>query len=728
MPRLRRVVGLGALIAAIGIGLRPTGVGVWLEEDLGLRWLFTVRGPVEPPREVVVVSIDKTSSDQLGLRKEDWPPPRHVHASVVRSLSRHGVSAIMMDVFFRVHRSPAEDDDFAKAITESGTVTLFESVDRIRYRGGEVVQMRSPIEPFRDAARATAAFPLPQGTAVTYFWTFFDATAEKVPTMPAVALQILALPHLDRFASLLQQAGVTTVADLPSHVATPGDLRQLMNTFHRELESHPDAARRALLLLDRGSVEGLTAADRRVLAALVRLYIGGDTHYLNFYGPPGRIRTIPFHELLADKENARLDLQGTAVFVGEGAPELQSTDQRDIYRTVYSEDGVDLSGAEIAATAFANLLTNRTLRRAPFAAEASVLICFAIVAAVVARVLPLLYGAGAIIVVGGAYYTLAQYLFTEHAVLVPLGIPLLLQVPVSLFAAVLFRYRDVRRQVPREVEPGASPELVRGVCLSTDIENYVTASAGMEPGDLALLMSEYYETLAKLVTGRRGLMLGRAGDSAMCVWSGSRTTRPLARFLGEWVASERTADVRARTNACQTALDIRETIDRFNARHATPLRTRIGLHVGKVALGPVGGEYHVIGDVPNSASRIEGLNKQLGTTILASEPVVQDQEGLCLRPLGRFVLAGRPGELAIVEILGKKEAVAQSDLELCQRFAEALAVFTTGDLTQARGLFQAIASDYPRDGPTRYYQRLCSGHPAVTVPAGGPPVIRIDMK
>ena len=100
-------------------------------------------------------------------------------------------------------------------------------------------------------------------------------------------------------------------------------------------------------------------------------------------------------------------------------------------------------------------------------------------------------------------------------------------------------------------------------------------------------------------------------------------------------------------------MEIRETIERFNERHATPLRTRIGLHVGKVAMGPVGGEYHVIGDVPNTASRIEGLNKQLGTTILASESVVRDQDGLCLRPVGRFVLAGRPGELAIVEILGR---------------------------------------------------------------------------
>ena len=729
MHRFRKVVGLAAVIAAIAIGLRPTAVGVWLEEALALRSLFAVRGPVDAPREVVVVSLDKTSADQLGMRKEDWPPSRHVHASVIRSLSRHRASAIVMDVFFRVRRTPAEDEDLASAMAESGRVALFESVDRLRYSGGEIVQTRSPIELFRNAALATGAFPLPEGAAVTFFWTFVDATTGKAPTLPAVGLQIHALPHLDHLESLLREAGATQLTDLPRQVATIGEFRQLMNVLRRELGSASGTGRRVLTLLEREAGEELTAGERSVLAALVRLYAGGDTHYLNFYGPPGRIRTIPFHELLMDSESSRLDLKGTVAFVGEGAFELlTSTDQRDTYRTVYSDNGVDLSGAEIAATAFANLLTNRTLRRVGFGSEAGILIGFALIAALFMRMLPGLYAAGAILALGGAHYALAQHLFTDDAVLVPVGIPLLVQLPVSLFAGVLVKYRGVRRQVPREVDAGAPPELLQGVCLSTDIENYVMASAGMEPRDLARLMSEYYETISKLVARRRGLMMGRAGDSAMCVWTASRSDRPLARVLERLVPAARMSHVQACANACHTALDMRETIERFNERHATPLRTRIGLHIGKVAMGLVGGEYHVIGDVPNTASRIEGLNKLLGTTILASESVVREQDGLCLRPVGRFILAGRPGPLAIVEIAGRKEAVDRATTELCERFAGAMALFDSGDFAQAGRLFQVIGTDYPSDGPTRYYQQLCSGHPAVAVSAGGPPIIRIDTK
>src|SRR3954469_8914959 len=145
MRRLRGIAGLGIFIAIVGIGLRPSPPGVWLEDDLALSCLFSVRGPIAPPANVVVVSIDKTSADQLGLTKTVWPPPRHIHASVIRRLSLHGVSAIVMDVFFRDRRTVAEDDDLANAISESGRVALFESAERLNYGGSEIIQTRAPI-------------------------------------------------------------------------------------------------------------------------------------------------------------------------------------------------------------------------------------------------------------------------------------------------------------------------------------------------------------------------------------------------------------------------------------------------------------------------------------------------------------------------------------------------------------------------------------------------------
>ncbi len=728
MRRLRRVVGLAVFIAIIGVGLRPTAIGVWLEDDLALRWLFAVRGPAEPPPNVVVVSIDKSSSDQLGLRKDGWPPPRQIHASVVRSLSRHGAAAIMMDVFFKDRRTVPEDQDLADAIAESGKVALFERVDRLKYGAGEIVQRRSPISLFRDAAIATAVFPLPDEDDVRVFWTFFDATSVRVATLPSVALQIHALRLLGPMRSLLERAGIN-LTNLPNRVATVDDTQRLMATLRNELSSRPDAVRRTLRSIEQETAPGLTVDDRRELSALVRLYAGADLRYLNFYGPPGSIKTIPFHELLIDREKPALDLKGAVAFVGEGAAQLlTNSDQHDTYRTVYSREGVDLSGAEIAATAFANLMTNRALRRTPFLTEAAILCTFAVVTAFLIRSLSWLYGCGAVLLIGCNYYAVGQYLFAHDALLLPLGMPLLVQIPTSVLIAVLTRYRHLRKQVAGEVEPGAPPELVRAVCLSTDIEDYMTASARMEPGELARLMGEYYDNISRLVSERKGLVMGRAGDSVMCVWPGSRSRSSDSKSAETEVQREPAADQRARENACRAALEIRDTIDRFNADHTTPLRTRIGLHIGNVALGGVGGEYHVVGEVPNAASRIEGLNKLLGTTILASEAVVRDQKALCFRRLGRFILAGRPGELGIVEILGRLNEVDQTTRDRCERFASALAVFETGDLARAGALFQSMTDSYPSDGPAGYYQRLCSGDPAALATAGTPPVVRVESK
>jgi adenylate cyclase len=726
---LRKFAVLGFFIAVTGVTLRPTPAGARLEEDFALRGLFAVRGPVDPPPGVVVVSIDRTSADQLGLRRDEWPPPRHVHAAVIRRLAREGASVIVMDVFFRVRRTPAEDEDLAAAMAESGQVVLFERVDRLRYASGEiVVQNRSPIGPLREAAAATAVFPLPEGAAVTFFWTFFDTTGGTVPTLPAVALHMKARPHLNPLFAVLREAGVHTRADPALDFRTVRDSSRVMTVLRRDLRRQPDRLRRALDLLKRDDGVTLPSGERRLLTSLVRLYAGDDMRYLNFYGPPGRIRTIPFHDLLADQDDSRIDVNGAVVFVGEGAsPLLSSAAQPDTYRTVYSVDGANLSGAEIAATAYANLLTDRTLRRVRLGAEIAILIVLAFVFAGLARSLAGLRGVAAILLVSSAYYGLVQYLFARPAVLLPLGIPLLVQAPLALFLGVLFRYRSVQRQVPREVDHGVSPEIAHGVCLSTDIENYMTAAAGMEPRALADLMGEYFETLSKLVKRRGGVVVGRAGDSAMCVWT-APAKRPWLTAVSRQGGISRDSVAAVCANACEAALAIRETVASFNARHATPLRTRIGLHAGDVALGLVGGEYHVVGDVPNTASRIQGLNKHMGTTILASEGVVQDQPGLLVRPLGSFLLSGRLSPVAIAEVVGPIRQADPALRDLCGRFADALAVFTSGELAAAAERFDALASAYPSDGPTRYYQHLCSGRSSLVLSAGGRSVVRVDVK
>ena len=103
-----------------------------------------------------------------------------------------------------------------------------------------------------------------------------------------------------------------------------------------------------------------------LITALAALYDGASNRYLNLYGPPGTIRTIPYHALVGkdgqDAASPSADLSGKVVFVGYS--DLYEPDQPDRFYTVFTgKDGIDLSGVEIMATAFANLLRDDALRQ-----------------------------------------------------------------------------------------------------------------------------------------------------------------------------------------------------------------------------------------------------------------------------------------------------------------------------------------------------------------------------
>ncbi len=388
--RVRKGIALGLVVGAIGMIVRPTAVGVRLEEDVGIPWLFALRGPATPPPQVAVVSIDKTSAQQLGLDAGEWPPTRRVHAGVIRSLTRHKVSAIVMDVWFEGHRTREDDDDLAGAMAENGAVVLVQRLDRARVSGAAVSTdlLQNPIIQFQQSVISLAPFPLPRDSRTSLFWPFFETSIGIVPTLPAAALQVHALPVLDRFLSLLGQAGVGHLDVVPRQVRSAADLQQLMGSLRRAIAGNPAAARRVMARLEPDG-GGSARVDSRH-AALLGLYAGGDAYYLNFYGPPGTIETIPFHELLQERQSRR-SLAGKVVFVGESASSFVTSaeQQGDTYVTVYSTaDGIDLSGAEIGATAFANLLSGRMLRPTGAGMSLAVLLVFGTLVGVLARLLP----------------------------------------------------------------------------------------------------------------------------------------------------------------------------------------------------------------------------------------------------------------------------------------------------------------------------------------------------
>jgi adenylate cyclase len=189
-----------------------------------------------------------------------------------------------------------------------------------------------------------------------------------------------------------------------------------------------------------------------------------------------------------------------------------------------------------------------------------------------------------------------------------------------------------------------------------------------------------------------------------------------------------------RRAACEAALEILASLDRFNdpASGRPALATRFGLHCGDIMIGSVGAshhyEYRAVGDIVNTASRLQSLNKTLGTRLLASADTVEGLGALLTRPLGSFRLAGKATALRVVELRGLRAGASDAELALCERFAHALACHDARQWREASDRFAQILEHSGDDGPSRFYLARCSELQAMSTDETWSPTVALDIK
>lgn len=247
-----------------------------------------------------------------------------------------------------------------------------------------------------------------------------------------------------------------------------------------------------------------------------------------------------------------------------------------------------------------------------------------------------------------------------------------------------------------EPELGGAPREV--TMMFSDIEGFTTMSESLPPHELAVALGRYLTVVTDAMRQEGGTIDKFIGDSVMVLWNAPLDTPEHAR------------------KACTATLAARRALAGLYASPEWDGQaawvTRFGLHADTVLVGHFGApdrmSYTALGDGVNLASRIEGLNKLYGTTILVSDAVrVAAGDGFVFRRIDRVAVKGKSQAVLLHELLGAAGEVGASPAH--ERYEAALDAYFAGRFAAAADLLGAAARspDEIIDAPSRTLLERC---------------------
>ena len=200
--------------------------------------------------------------------------------------------------------------------------------------------------------------------------------------------------------------------------------------------------------------------------------------------------------------------------------------------------------------------------------------------------------------------------------------------------------REIRDEILAQRIP-LDGELKEVTVLFADLRNYTPLVESTSPKAVVRIINHYFEEMEKIIAAHRGLILQFIGDEIEAVF-------------GAPIALKNHPDM-----ALQAAMAMHRQLDRVNRtleREGQPaLSHGIGIHTGEVVAANIGSpqrlSYALVGDTVNVAARLQDLNKQFDTHIIASETtmvMVKDVYPLQLLPATR--IKGKSKEIALYGI------------------------------------------------------------------------------
>lgn len=634
--------------------------------------------------DALVVDVDEESLRRVG----QWPWPRWRVGQMVERLRAEGAAAIAFDMVFAepdrtspqrlldnfplqgaaegelkrlVAHLPDHDQRFAEAIA-GGQVVL----------GFALTQAEGPLPPLKAIMRVQG------GVETAAFAPRWQGSINPLPELAQAAAGL---------GSINSRLGEADTLRRTLAVARAGE--QLLPSLSVEAIRVAAGAKQVAV---RAQSDGAGIGAVEVAGLRIPTNREGEVwiHFSDFAQERAR-RYLPAWKVLSGEP---IDVADTIVFVGSSAAALSDIRQSplglvpgvELHAQIVEQT---LAGAhlirpgwadllELAGTAFVSLLVIGLNARA---------------GAIWSGVIGALGVGGA---AAGSWVGFAAF----GLVLDPLS-PAATIAGVFLVASLVRRLQTERaeRFVRRAFSSYVSPNLVahlietpdalrlggeRRECsfVTTDLAGFTGLVERSKPDQVVALLNEYLGEMTAIAFRHDGTIDKIVGD-AVAVLFGAPQPQP---------------DHARRAVAC--ALEMDAFARRFAAeKRAAGLslgRTRIGVNSGGVLVGNVGGggmfDYRALGDMINTAARLESANRVFGTRICVAGATAAQAPGFLGRPVGLVLLRGKSQPIEVHNALHPEEDGARS----VAAYRAAYALMAAED-PAAREAFAAAAAAFPDD-------------------------------
>ena len=400
-------------------------------------------------------------------------------------------------------------------------------------------------------------------------------------------------------------------------------------------------------------------------------------HYrrIGFVGPTGSIPRVSMSRLFEPNALSLPEVKALAgrvvLITAHDSSSLQDTHLTPYSRGLPGFERTQMTGGEVHANIVETLMTGRYPRDLPRALVLALIISAAAVAAFVfLRRNPFVgaaFGVALSLIAAFASYQLFKldWIFPTAAAQFTVLLAFLLTLALRLTGEERERRRlrtmfgsyvsdDVVDLLITQRGEGEGVDL-KGqemvvTVLFSDIRNFTTISEKLTAHEVVEMLNTYFGKVCAPILAERGNVNKYIGDAVMAMFGSpvpypDHARRAITAALGMLRATD----------------EFRGWMEqRFGDRDLPRFDIGIGLHTGTVISGDIGTdkrrEYTIIGDTVNTASRLEGMTKDLGWRIVASRTTLEAAGPGIITGEGNSIhVKGRRAEVNVVEILGLQD-------------------------------------------------------------------------